>query len=170
MALVFQYGSNTSTDRLNSAERLEGTARAVGLARTDDEYDVAFTYFSHGNACAAADLISGRQSIYGVLYDIPDHRVFRHLKREGARTLDEVEGTGYQREKITVELVKQAGRLEALTYRVVDRRTGLQTAPHYVKNIVEGLRAHGAPETYVGYVKQCAALSNPDLADSFMVL
>jgi hypothetical protein len=161
MTLVFQYGSNTSTARLNSPERLGGAAHVVGLARTIDDYDLDFTYFSRGNACAAADLVHGRQRIYGVLYDIPDDRVFRHLGRETSKTLDQIEGNGYHREEIGVELIQDGRQMSATTYVVVDRKAGLKTTAHYVKHIVDGLRSHGAPPAYVEYVKRRAAANNP---------
>jgi gamma-glutamylcyclotransferase (GGCT)/AIG2-like uncharacterized protein YtfP len=170
MPLIFQYGSNTSTQRLNLPERLGGAAQVVGLARTANEYELAFTYDSKGNACAAADLVHGRQQIYGVLYDIPEHRVFRHLRRDGLKTLDQIEGTGYQREDIEVELLADGRRVAAITYLVVDREGNLQTAPHYVKHIVEGLRSHGAPDDYIEYVKRRAEANNPGQSNSFRSL
>lgn len=170
MALIFQYGSNTSTERLNSPERLGGAAQVIGLARTANEYELAFTYNSRGNACASADLIRGRQQIYGVLYDIPEDRVFRHLRRDGLKTLDQIEGTGYQREDIEVELLAEGRRVAAITYVVVDREGNLQTAPHYVRHIVEGLRSHGAPNEYVEYVKRRAEANNPDQSPGFRSL
>jgi hypothetical protein len=170
MALVFQYGSNALTERLNSPERLDGAARPMGLARTSDDYELAFTYNSKGNVCAAADLVHGRERIFGVLYDIPDDRVFRELAKKGLKTLDQIEGTGYQREEIEVELLADGRRVTAITYTVLDREGNLRTAPHYVKHIVDGLRSHGAPPEYVDYVKRRAEANNPNQADGFRAL
>ena len=57
MALVFQYGSNLSSQRLNGNERLRGGARIVGTARTTASYRLDFTVWSPHNQCAAADLV-----------------------------------------------------------------------------------------------------------------
>ena len=44
MAVVFQYGSNMSVRQLNSADRLAGDAKLIGVARTVESYDLAFTF------------------------------------------------------------------------------------------------------------------------------
>jgi hypothetical protein len=170
MAWVFQYGSNASTERINAPDRLDGAARDVGLARTRNEFDLAFTHWSRRNECAAADLIDGHRQIYGVLYEIPDHRVFRSLRRDGLKTLDQIEQPGYQSEPIEVELVSDGYTMAAVTYRVVDRKADIKTAPHYVKHIVDGLRSHGAPPEYLDYVKRRAEENNPSEAASFRSL
>jgi hypothetical protein len=104
MVLVFQYGSNTSVKRLNAPERLDGTATPLALAETVEHFDLAFTYQSKNNGCAAADLSVGGRPILGVLYEIPEERVFRGRSASGARTLDEIEGESraYRRSVIQV--------------------------------------------------------------------
>lgn len=57
MPLLFQYGSNCDTTRLNSPERLAGAAEDLGWAETIEEYDLAFDVWSGGNKCAASDLV-----------------------------------------------------------------------------------------------------------------
>ena len=104
MALVFQYGSNTSSQWLNSSERLEGAARSLGLAYTQKSFDLAFTHYSSTNRCGTADLVpNGSRRIYGVLYEIPEDRVYRSSST-GPRTLDEIEGecSAYCRTQISV--------------------------------------------------------------------
>ena len=164
MALVFQYGSNTSTTRLNSKNRLAGAAKSLGLAQTEEEFELDFTYYSRSNGCAAADLtIGGSKKIYGVLYEIPDEKVFRS-KAKGARTLDDIEGEGtaYKRTTIRVTPVETGqGVREALTYLVKNPVRGLRTNIQYVRHIIEGLREHGAPDEYIVYVKERAAQNNP---------
>ena len=92
--LVFQYGSNMSSVRLNSPARLQGEAVPLGLAITEDLFDLGFTVFSSQNGCAAADLTpDGSRRIVGVLYEIPESRVLRE-RSGGLRTLDDVEGEG----------------------------------------------------------------------------
>lgn len=73
MSLVFQYGSNTSAPRLNSADRLNGRAQVVGRARTRKRFELGFDVWSKGNECAAANIrrsLCGRR-IWGVLYQVP---------------------------------------------------------------------------------------------------
>ncbi len=152
MVMVFQYGSNTLTDRINSPDRLGGAARLVGLARARRGFELSFTRESNLNKCGAADLVNGNRLIYGVLYEIPDYRVHESLRRDGLKTLDQIE-RGYQSEPIQVELVSDSSPITAITYRVVDRIPNVKTAPHYVKLIVDGLRSHGAPPEYIDYVK-----------------
>lgn len=53
MALVFQYGSNTSPDRLNTDDRLCGDAQSLGAVITEDDFELDFTIWSNGNECAA---------------------------------------------------------------------------------------------------------------------
>ena len=62
MPLIFQYGSNCDTERLNSPERLAGAAIERGRAQSMDEYEIEFDVWSNGNGCAAADLV---QSMIG---------------------------------------------------------------------------------------------------------
>ena len=78
LPLVFQYGSNISPKRLNADDRLQKEAKPLGLANTIDDFELCFTHFSKESECATADLRPGvGRSIYGVLYDIPEDRVFR---------------------------------------------------------------------------------------------
>ncbi len=66
--LIFQYGSNISTARLNDRDRLNGDARVISIVSTVDKFDIAFTVWSKSNGCAAADIVqsdTGRH-IYGV--------------------------------------------------------------------------------------------------------
>ncbi len=163
MSLVFQYGSNTFSKRINSSCRLDGSAEARGLAYTKEKFDLGFTHPSTSNNCATADIMPGGEwNIYGVLYDIPDERIFRQM-RKGRITLDEIEGecTAYCRIKIQViQVSKQNEPCDALTYVVKNPQKGLKTETHYVRYIIAGLREHGAPEEYIQYVKDRAAGSN----------
>jgi len=77
---------------------------------------------------------------------------------------------GYQREDIELELLAEGRQLTAITYTVVHRVDHLRTAPHYVKHIVDGLRSHGKPVEYIGYVKFRAETNNPREAESFRKL
>jgi hypothetical protein len=171
--LVFQYGSNTSTARLNGKARLQGAASSLGLALTRDDYELSFSYWSADNGCAAADLTPGRgRQIYGVVYEIPEEWIYR--EKGGDRvTLDEIEGesTAYRRASIEVflfELPEKA--VSAITYLVKNPQQDLLTDIHYVEHIVRGLREHDAPPEYVEYVKERALASNPELAAALQAL
>ena len=154
MSLVFQYGSNTSSRRLNSEKRLAGEALVVGLAHTLEPYQLDFTVWSRQNGCAAADIAPGAgRTIWGVLYRIPAHRI----ERRGA-------GRNYVRVPIDVRLAD--GALvsgEVITYVVRQRRDGLVTSLAYARHIIEGLREHDAPAEYLDYVKQRIICNNATL-------
>ena len=164
--LVFQYGSNTSSRRLNSRKRLQGAARLVGLARTEQSFEFDFTVWSRQNGCAAADIVPGAgRAIWGVLYQIPDHLIERHTAGD-RNCLDAIESEGhnYVRVPIAVRLA-DGGRVdgEAITYVVRERREGLATSFAYARQILEGLREHDAPADYVDYVKQRIIRNNAAL-------
>jgi len=168
MAIVFQYGSNTLMERLNSKDRLDCDAVPLGLAFTEGKFDLDFTYYSKTNGCASADLrTNGTKQIYGVLYKIPNNRLFRS-KDKSVKTLDEIEGEGsaYRRIRIRVvpTMVKQAP-CEAWTYVVINPQQGLKTCIQYVRHIIKGLRDHYAPDDYIDYVKERARENNSDIAD-----
>ena len=167
MALVFQYGSNASSERLNSAKRLDRAAKAVGLVYTKECFDISFRHFSSCNQCATADIVpNGSRRIYGVLYEIPDNRIYRSCS-VGVKTLDEIEGecSAYCRTRIPVVMAAHPHELhEAITYLVKSPSAGIKTSAKYVAHIINGLREHHAPDDYVRYVKERAIENNPDLA------
>jgi len=161
---VFQYGSNTFSRRLNCPERLSGAARSPRLAQTVRDYDLAFTTWSKGNNCAAADLVRGRgRQIFGVLYCIPRDRV-RKMRTTSGKTLREIEGPNYYEAQITVR-TRNGRRVRARTFlvRPSHRQEGIETSACYVDHILTGLRQHGAPAEYIRYVKERAISNNPDL-------
>jgi len=156
MALVFHYGSNMSLARLNHADRLAGDAKAIGIARTVEPFELVFTVWSKTNACAAANIVPSQtgRSIYGVVYDIPDFLLSRDsAKDHNRKSLDAIEGEGTNYVRKTIELVKTDGsKLSAITYVVKDRKTDLKTSLSYVQHILDGLKEHDIPEEYRRYV------------------
>ena len=166
MALVFQYGSNASSEHLNSTERLGGAACSGKLAHTKECFDLSFTHFSDKNQCATADLVpNGSRKIYGVLYDIPDNRVYRVYRfcSDDPKTLDDIEGecSAYFRTRIPVVMaVPPHKSCEVITYLVKTPSSGIKTSAEYVRHIIKGLREHDAPEDYVTYVKERAVENN----------
>ncbi len=167
MAIVFQYGSNMSVERLNHADRLAGDAKPAGVAQTVKPFELCFTVWSKMNACAAADIIhteTGR-SVYGVLYDIPDYLLSRDTaKVHNRKSLDAIEGEGKNYIRTKIELFKRDGsELSAITYIVKNKKTGLKTSAAYVKHILDGLKEHGIPEEYFQYVCTKIIENNPEL-------
>ena len=164
MALVFQYGSNTSSSRLNSGDRLRGDATDRGLVCTEDSFELDFDVWSTCNGCAAADIREGRgRPIWGVLYDVPDHLIRRETAGS-RRSLDAIEGRKYGRRLIRVcrpNGSSVAG--DVITYTVLSPEHGLRTSIEYASHIIAGLREHGAHNEYLAYVKERVITNNPDL-------
>jgi len=164
MALVFQFGSNMSTARLNSRDRLRGGAQSLGLACTLGQYDLDFTVWSRANRCAAGDLVRARgRHVWGVLYEIPEELISGKTAGD-RRTLDMIEGPGYRRRRIRIYQPENPAKiLTAWTYTVIDKQRGIVTARGYVKHILNGLYEHQAPEEYIAHVKRRIYLNNPAL-------
>lgn len=164
MALIFQYGSNTSSLRLNSPERLDGAAISLGLAYTVGQFNLGFTVWSKTNNCAAADLVRARgKKVWGVLYEIPDNLLSKD-PAVGRRSLDEIEGPRYRRRKIRVcRAYAPFAPMTVWTYTVIDKKKGLKTSRDYVKHILTGLQEHHAPTEYIAHVKARIRKNNPEL-------
>jgi hypothetical protein len=164
VALVFQYGSNTSSSRLNSQERLRGDAVSLGLAYTVGQFDLGFTVWSETNNCAAADLVPARgKKAWGVLYEIPDDLLSKHTTGK-RRSLDAIEGSCYRRRKIRVYKADTPDSpMTVWTYTVKDRKKGLKTSRDYGSHILAGLYEHQAPQDYIEHVKARIIKNNPDL-------
>src|SRR5467141_2031699 len=136
MALVFQYGSNCTTGRLNGPKRLNGSAKDLGRAKTAEDFDIAFDVVSKKNGCAASDLIQtpGRKA-WGVLY---------RLSKKNLEELREIEGPRYEERPIQV-IDEKGKKRKAKTFvvREKDHCEGLATSAAYVSWIIYGLRDHG---------------------------
>jgi hypothetical protein len=164
MALVFQYGSNLSVARLNHADRLNGDAELVAVAQTVEYFELTFSVWSVTNNCAAADIVpnSSGRSIYGALYSIPDNLLSRDLvEARGRKSLDAIEGEGKNYVRSAIKVAKTAGKeLEAITYVVKSRKSGLKTSAAYVRHIFDGLSEHGIPVGYCQYVRSQVLKNN----------
>jgi gamma-glutamylcyclotransferase (GGCT)/AIG2-like uncharacterized protein YtfP len=165
--LVFQYGSNCLESEINSEDRLRGDAKFVDIAETVDDFEFAFDVWSYTRGCAASDIVrKPGEKVWGVVYEVPDFLIDRKTANErGRKSLDQIEGVGtnYKRETIEVRLSSSANAA-ALTYTVIDRKSGLKTNIVYVRHIIEGLRKHGVPDRYIAKVKAIAVANNPDIA------
>lgn len=171
MALLFQYGSNTSIARLNSEARLAGAAQRLGIAHTETEYEFDFTVWSEENGCAAADLVpGGGRRIWGVLYDVPDPLIRRETAG-GRRSMDAIECEGKHYRRTTIPLRDPAGEtLEAITYLVLDPVWGLPTSTDYVNHVLRGLHENRVPADYLAYVESRIVANNPALSGELQQL
>jgi cation transport regulator ChaC len=161
--LLFQYGSNCDSQRLNSVERLDGAATDPILVETVDEYGLAFNVWSTGNKCAASNLVpmpgTGRH-VWGILYQVPTDRI-RGQHPEGKKTMTQIEGKRYDERLIKVRTASGEIR-DAITFivRQEAQQDGLWTSSTYTKHIVDGLRAHNAPPEYIDHVIEIALATN----------
>lgn len=167
MALIFQYGSNMSSKRLNSADRLAGDAKVLSTGRTSDRFDLVFSVWSKSNECAAAAIVasSSGERIFGVIYEVPDFLMTRESAKTHARkSMDAIEGEGVNYIKREVQIEDAAGTtVTAITYVVKEPRTGLKTSMPYVTHILNGLHEHQLPADYKAYVVGQIVQNNPDL-------
>lgn len=166
--LVFQYGSNMSSKRLNSSERLAGDAQRMGIAQTANPYRLCFPVWSKTNSCAAASISpdpDGRP-VLGVLYEIPDWLVYREeANKLNRKSLDAIEGEGANYVRTTIDIVQSDGVTNtATTYIAKEAGPELKTSAEYARHILTGLAEHEMPSAYRAYVIDCIARSNPDLA------
>ena len=167
---MFQYGSNCLELQINGKERLKGDASFVSIAETVDDYELAFTVFSKGRHCAAADIIrKPGGKVWGVLYAIPEYLLGRDTAAARGRksSLDAIEGEGTNYERREIRVRKPDGQIvTALTYTVRNPRAGLTTDIDYVRYIIAGLRERGTPQGYIDKVKAIASANNPLIAAS----
>lgn len=171
--LVFQYGSNISSERLNHEDRLRGDAKAISVVSTVKKFDIAFTVWSRTNNCAAADIVPNNKgrNIYGVLYEVPDYLIGRDsAKPDNRKSLDAIEGAGgnYERMEIAVILPDETEEF-VTTYVVRERDFSLQTSREYAQHIINGLYEHNFPDDYRHYVVRKIEDNNPSLAGIFKV-
>jgi hypothetical protein len=165
MALIFQYGSNTNTTRLNADDRLKGQARCMGLASTVEPYVLKLGVPSKKHGCTATIEPGGEDLAWGVLYDVPDHIIERdtHAPRRW-KSLDEIEAEGKNTRRTNIRVRKVGGEeVSAVTYVGLRTQEGLKTTDEYAQHILRGLKSHGAPEEYVHKVREMIIANNPEI-------
>ena len=167
MALIFQYGSNMSSQRLNSTDRLAGQAKVFGTGQTIERFNLVFSVWSKSNECAAADIAANDsgQRIFGVIYEVPDFLISREsAKLQGRKSMDAIEGEGINYVKRDVQIeTAHGGTVSAMTYVVKDPQAGLKTSLPYVTHILNGLDEHHLPAAYRTYVLAQIVQNNPAL-------
>ncbi len=166
--MLFQYGSNMDPNRLNCADRLDGAAEVIGVARLKS-WGVRFGLYSETNQCGVTDIVpSRREHVDGVLYRVPYRKVI--APRGQQSEMDKVEGAGlgersnYKRQKILVW--KDGKKIEARTYigTVAGRRRFLRrpirdrrVSKAYFGYLLAGARRFKLPATYVAYLRKQAS-------------
>ncbi len=173
MVLVFQYGSNLSSERINANDRLQGNARLAGIAYTEEDFELKFTVWSKSNNCAVADIVPGSGGkIWGIMYEIPDYLIRRETSGY-RKSLDAIEGEGQNYKRITIVLRYPDGRpfeQKVITYVGMERKSGIHTSLKYASYIIMGLREHNMPREYVDYVKEQVIRNNPRLKGEIEIL
>jgi Gamma-glutamyl cyclotransferase, AIG2-like len=170
-AFVFQYGSNTCTERLNHPLRLNGAAEVFGAALTESDFELQFDLWSEWNDCATADIVSGSgRRIWGVLYQVPEHLIRRETSGTH-KSLDAIEGEGSNCQRVEIQVgFRDSGpiheRIFAYVGRESARKKNIQTSAKYVRLIFNGLKAHPVPEDYINYVKDRVLENAPKLANA----
>ncbi|MDL4862571.1 gamma-glutamylcyclotransferase family protein [Halomonas elongata] len=165
--LVFQYGSNMSSKRLNAPERLAGDAKRIGIAQTSISYRLCFPVWSNTNSCAAASISpdpNGRP-IFGVLYEIPSSLVYRQeAKTIERKSLDAIEGEGKNYIRSEIDVIQSDGtEISAITYLAKSVGPDLKTSSNYASHILTGLAENDMPQVYRAYVASRITQSNPEL-------
>ena len=164
--LLFQYGSNMDSKRLNSAKRLDGEAEVFGKAKLEG-HELLFDLWSVKNHSAAADIKEETGNhVWGVLYRVPCELVIAEQGRgskmdciEGAKS----DGTGnYTR--VQVKFVKGDGTSEE-AYTYVGTKTERGKFPKcsdrkvsggYLDHILRGAYEHSLPKGYIQEIKNIA--------------
>jgi hypothetical protein len=164
---LFQYGSNMSTKRLNSTNRLEGCAKPIGKARLDG-WGIRFDLYSESNDCAVTDIIRSHQEfVWGVLFLVPRELV---IARRGERSrMDVVEGAGlgslsnYRRATIYVRRGKYLMQAETYLGTSEARRRFEALQPNaqrvsreYFGYVAVGCKSHKLPKSYLAKIKKQA--------------
>ncbi len=165
--LLFQYGSNMNSRRLNSRVRLRGAAKPLGKSILDG-WGIRFDVFSKREGCGVTNMVrSRRERVTGVLYTVPYALV---VAPRGERSImDRIEGAGqgiksnYERRTVWVRVGRihhraetyvgsAAGRARFLEKSREDQRVGRK----YFDHLVKGAREFRIPRSYVRYLQRCA--------------
>lgn len=169
-ALLFQYGSNMSEQRLRAKIREHQSyapagagldVRLLGCARLKG-WRFVLDLYSARQACLVGDIVEGedRDEVWGALYELDRQLLVRSDGRrsvldriEGHRT--EVDPENYRLITVTVELAGDPR--EAHTYVGDDDARGrcssyhpdAKPRPDYLRAILDGADALGLPARYV---------------------
>lgn len=170
MAIVFQYGSNTDTVRLNGDDRLKGEARCMGLAFTVEFFVLKLGAPSDVHGCAATIEPGGTDCVWGVLYEVPDHLIQRDTENPRRwKSLDQIEAEGGKTKRVSIPVRKIGGEdISAITYIAMHTQEGMKTTAEYGAYILRGLKNHGAPREYIEKVRKLIVENNPEITPEIL--
>ncbi len=170
--LLFQYGSNMSSTRLNGAKRLSGYAKPLGKAKLRG-WELTFDIWSTLNESAAADIVPCDDGIvWGVLYDVdrelviaPKCKLSKMDCIEGVR----LDGTGnYKRRPVEIEQDDENVRT-ACTYLGMDagrqrfgERCSAPITREYRSYVLDGAKEHGLPDGHCREIERLADRHNEE--------
>lgn len=144
--LCFAYGSNMSEGRLGA--RITGY-RAIGIGYIVDKVVVCNKRSQDGSA--KANLVtSDGDSVWGVLFEIPEDQV---------DALDRAEG-GYTKKPYQVVL-SEGDEKAAEAYVSQDLTDEPVPYDWYKEHIVEGAREHSLPEDYIRTLEMLPSKPDP---------
>jgi gamma-glutamylcyclotransferase (GGCT)/AIG2-like uncharacterized protein YtfP len=155
--LYFAYGSNMNWDQIRSRCP---SAQFVFVARAEG-YVLAFTRFSQNRKCGVADIVaSAGNSVWGVVFDIPNNEIGQLDKSEGYRSERARELNAYERSQMDVICQEEAkSPIAVWTYFVVSR-SNLPLKPNgeYKALILDGARHWGLPAAYIERLERIGTL------------
>jgi len=167
LELLFQYGSNMSSRRLNDPNRLNGRAIPVGVAVLEG-WGIRFDLYSITNGCGVTDIVPAHdETAYGVLFEVPRELLIAPSGRRSR--MDEIEGaradgTGnYARHLVYV--LKGDRHFQAYTY--IGTQAGRErfsrmtpgerrVSNRYFGHLLLGANEFGLADPYVTYLQQQA--------------
>ncbi len=144
--IYFAYDADMNPAQI--AERCPGY-RTLGVARLTD-HRLTFPRFSRTWGCAAASITPSRNdTVFGVLYQVPEEDVlalnYQHgYDPDGPRELNRDELRA-----VTVLKVGGSEPVAAVTYVAVPDGTGALPSAAYMNAIIDGARTHGLPRAYL---------------------
>jgi hypothetical protein len=150
--MVFAYGSNMCSGRFRDYG-LEPIGR--GSAALLDGYLLDFSKPSKKDGSGKANVSpSAGNQVWGVLYEVHGADLAR---------LDNGEGTGYTRLKVTVRTV-DGNPVDGWVYTATNPTTTRQLRPNswYKRFLVEGAREHSLPVEYISGLQAIGAMNDSD--------
>jgi hypothetical protein len=150
---IFAYGSNMCRGRLLDYKvHPEGPGRPAALRHYVLRLNKEGRRNGHRSGKGNVEACAG-ETVWGVLYTIPDHEL---------PLLDKGEGKGYQRVRVRVE--SAAGPVDAWLHvaRQPSSDPSLRPYTWYKRFIVEGARSHGLPAEYIAKLDAMEAIDDPD--------
>ena len=155
-------------ERLNSVNRLNGTAQVIGSARLNG-WGIRFDLYSGGdNRCGVTDMVpSEDEYVLGVLYEVPFDLVFAPKGQQSR--MDKIEGakadcTGnYRKKRVFVSrgertvpavtyIGTEAGKKRFLEKSEEERRVSKQ----YFAHLLAGAKQFNFPAAYMSYLRRQA--------------